>query len=559
MGIKGSKLSYRVALITVTQMDIAITAIAGVLKSKGIPAMLINLQTDETGDPLLYPQKVVDQVLDLLKGVNYIGISVHDMFFRRACFLSGKIKAAYPNSVIAMGGIHAELYPEECLEVPSVDAVCIGDGYYAFLDLITNWNKRESVGILNTWIRLKNGEIKKPHNIQYLSSSEIDALPMPDYTYDHYWLLADGTDNLRWMGDYFGVYSFRQHQIGHKNTYVVSFMTGCAHRCSYCNNWSRFLKYQANCGAKAPRIRYKSPERMIEELKFIKKFHKVKFIYIADNDLCIRSLEEIKRFSQLYKEYINLPMYVQVSPDTLTEKKLQYLIEAGLVELNMGVQTIGRININMYNRNITDKTILEVTQMINKYVIAGQVDAFYDFIIFNAAMTRKDLLDMIAFIRKIPAPFDQVSHHLTLGPAVELYQRFKDEGVVYTRDLKKMYESNYHEFDFTEYKTFPNFYLNLILEWMAGRHDEEFVGRLPRSAEQFLTQPWMDKIKFGNKELSDQLCKNANIYSDIRDFLISEGVENALSKNIEILQLITNALPELLYTNQRQGGVYKDA
>lgn len=552
------KSGYRAALITVTQMDIAIAAIAGVLRSNEIPAMIINLQTDESGDPVKYSQKVIDQVMELINGIEYVGISVHDMFFKRACFLSDKIKAVYPNTVVVMGGIHAELYSEECAEVSAVDAVCIGDGYYSFLDLIKNWNKRDQVDILNTWVRLDSGKIKKTRNIHYLSSKEMDALPMPDYTYDHYWLLDDETDNLRWMGDYHGVYSFKHHQIGHKNTYVVSFMTGCVHRCSYCNNWARYLRYQAVCGNKAPRVRYKSPERMIEELRFIKNYHKVKFIYIADNDLCIRSLEEIRRFSKIYKKYIDLPLYVQVSPDTLTEKKLQYLIGAGLVELNMGIQTIDRININMYNRNITDIKILEVTKMINNYVRQSQIDAFYDFIIFNAAMTRQDLLDMIAFIRKIPTPFDQVSHHLTLGPAVELYKRFKEEGAVYARDLKKMYESNYHEFDFDEYSTFPNFYLNLILEWMAGRHDDKMVGRLPENSEEFLEQPWMDAIRSHDKRLYNKLHGCANVKADIRDFLLMEEVENALSNNTEILKLISSSLPQLLYTNQKQEGIYKD-
>ena len=157
-------IGYRAALITVTQMDIGITAIAGVLRSNDIPAMIINLQTDESGDPVKYPQKVIDQVIELINGIEYVGISVHDMFFRRACFLSDRIKAVYPDTVVVMGGIHAELYPEECIEIPSVDAVCIGDGYYSFMDLIRKWNKRDELDILNTWVRLDNGKIKKTPN-----------------------------------------------------------------------------------------------------------------------------------------------------------------------------------------------------------------------------------------------------------------------------------------------------------------------------------------------------------------------------------------------------------
>lgn len=550
--------NYKVALITVTQMDIAITAIAGVLQDNEINTKLLNLQTDEYGDPEKYSSHVINQVKNLLSEVEYVGISVHDMFFKRAVFLSKKIKERFPNIIIVMGGIHAELYPDECIQIPHVDAVCVGDGYYAFLDLIRNWNIRDKVDILNCWVKLEDGSIKKTNNTGFITEDDINKLPMPDYTYNNYWLLEDNTENIRWMGDYSGVYSFKQHQIGHKNTYVFSFMTGCIHRCSYCNNWARYLAHYDLYGKNAPRVRYKSSKRMIEEIYYVKRNHKVNFVYIADNDLCIRTLNEIQTFSTLYKQKISLPFYIQVSPDTLNEEKLKSLIDAGLTELNMGIQTIDRININMYNRNITDDYILHITEMINKYVKKGYIDSFYDFIIFNAAMTRDDLIEMIDFIRKIPVPFDQVSHHLTLGPEVELYKKFQNDNLIYARDLEKMYESNYHDFDFDEYSTFPNFYLNLIIEWMAGRHDHHNIGRLPRNPEKIIEKSFCQEIRNLDKNVYNILEKNTYGKDDIRDFLLSKEVEEVLTENINILKFINSNLPELLYTNQKQEGVYRD-
>ena len=549
---------YRVALITVTQMDAGITALAGVLTSSGIPTMLISLQTDEYGDPYVYPDAIVEETITLLKGIKFIGISVHDLFFRRAIFIAEKIKSASPDTVIAMGGIHAEIYPEECISCPAIDAVCVGDGYQAILDIVTGWNSRHINPLSNTWVKLENGSIVKSTELRYYENEDLDSLPIPDYSYKHYWMLVDG--KLMWLGNYHGVYSFAHHQIGHKETYVVSFMTGCIHNCLYCNNWTRFLKHEKLAGRSLPRVRYKSPGIVVEELSFIKKHHSVQFLNIMDNDFFIRPLEQIKKFYELYRQRIGLPFYVMASPDTFDDEKLQLLISAGLVELNIGLQTVQGVNVDMYNRqfHMDDDQVIEMTDVINKYVRERKIDVFYDFIIFNAAMTQEDMVDMINFIRRIPTPFDQVSHHLTLGPEVELYHKFKDCNIVLPRDLKKMYESDYHEFDLKEYKTFPNLYLNLILEWMSGRHDEEYVGRITRDPRIFLNSRMLIPLKTKYPDIYKTLDVVAQESGDIRDFLLHEKTRTCIADCYEVLDLINSKLPGVVYTNQQNIGVYHD-
>ncbi len=299
---------------------------------------------------------------------------------------------------------------------------------------------------------------------------------------------------------------------------------------------------------------------MIQELAAIKDYHNVRFFNIMDNDFFIRPLRQIQEFSRLYKQEIGIPFYVMGSPDTVSEAKIEALIDAGLVELNIGLQTIQRINAQMYNRSLgmDDEAILEMTKMVNKFVRMRKIDVFYDFIIFNAAMTRDDLLEMIQFIRRIPVPFDQVSHHLTLGPEVALYHKFKDEGMVLPRDLRKMYESNYHEFDLMEYRNFPNLYLNLIIEWMAGRHDEKEIGRLPKRPVDFLNTKSFKAIREINTEAANTMETIARSTDDIRDFLLHPTVESLFENNFDLMCAVNESLPEVLYSNQKNIGVYHD-
>ena len=191
---------YKVALLTVTQMDIGVTALAGVLQHHNIPAMILNLQTDEYGDPSSYPDTVVQQALAHLEGVEFVGISVQDLFSHRAMFIAEKIKTRYPDIAIIMGGIHAEIYPDECIASPFIDAVCIGDGYKTIIDFVTKWHNRETATFSNCWVRLPDGTIKKNTGLDYYCSADLDATPMPDYTYEHYWMLID--NELVWMKGY---------------------------------------------------------------------------------------------------------------------------------------------------------------------------------------------------------------------------------------------------------------------------------------------------------------------------------------------------------------------
>ena len=199
-----------------------------------------------------------------------------------------------------------------------------------------------------------------------------------------------------------------------------------------------------------------------------------------------------------------------------------------------------------------------MTEMVNKFAKKRQIDVFYDFIIFNAALTQKDLFEMINFIRRIPTPFDQVSHHLTLGPEVALYHKFKEENTVLPRDLQKMYESNYHEFNFTEYQDFPNFYLNLIIEWMAGRHDSQDIGRLPRNPKNFLKTACFSTLQENVPATAAGLKNIALSTKDIRDFLLHPATLQLIENNNNVLKMINYTLPEIIYTNQKNYGVYRD-
>ena len=70
-----------------------------------------------------YDKKLIDEVIDLCKGSDLVGISLMTNYFERAIQITSEIKFATDLPVI-WGGIHPTVMPEECIKYS--DMVCIG-------------------------------------------------------------------------------------------------------------------------------------------------------------------------------------------------------------------------------------------------------------------------------------------------------------------------------------------------------------------------------------------------------------------------------------------------
>jgi hypothetical protein len=119
-----------------------------------------------------------------------------------------------------------------------------------------------------------------------------------------------------------------------------------------------------------------------------------------------------------------------------------------------------------------------------------------------------------------------------------------------------MYESNYHEFKLEEYQSFPHLYLNLIMEWMGGRHDEKQVGRLPRDPNHFVVSDPIFQLKKYFPDIYNAMHAVALETTDVRGLFLHEKVISVLERNFAALELINSHMAPILYTNQCNIGVF---
>lgn len=487
---------HRVALVTVSPIDAGINALAGDLKDRGFEASRFKL--NKTGN---YTEEEMQVIEEAFSQYDAICFSTTDYGFHRAVApLVERIKRT-TNKPVIIGGVHAMIAPEECLAA-GADAVCLGEGEGFLADLLQNWSKRND--------RENRNFVVKPEDLQRVNQLREQPLEnldqfTPDLTYTDYWYLHEGKMQ-ELTSD--GLERIEQHQVDRPNTVIYASDRGCPHACTYCYNVN--LKEGLQTAAKEqlvvakPYLRKKSVGKIVDELALLKQENpRAEFLNLMNDDTAARPVEELQEFSDLYRERIGLPFYCMVSLRTMRgevgREKLELLINAGLKELNIGVQTNEKTNKGIFGRNQSDADVIAVSQMVSDYSRtdlekqeANKIDVFYDFIIHNPFESENDIQRTIDLVKAMGTPFDFVSHTLYIGRSTilrKMYeaqkQRLADAGEridVVVEDT--IGESTYHDTEkfYDALKDNENFVINSMLEFMAGRHDEQTMGRIPRVA-----------------------------------------------------------------------------
>src|SRR3989338_3706252 len=103
--------------------DQGIRTISSMLKKAGHQAKIIFLSYSEDYTKF-YPEKVLNQILNLAKNSDLIGINSFASTAPRAIQVINKLKIL--KKQIIWGGVHATIFPQDCIK--HADIVCVGEG-----------------------------------------------------------------------------------------------------------------------------------------------------------------------------------------------------------------------------------------------------------------------------------------------------------------------------------------------------------------------------------------------------------------------------------------------
>ncbi|CAN2040209.1 anaerobic magnesium-protoporphyrin IX monomethyl ester cyclase [Candidatus Magnetomoraceae bacterium gMMP-15] len=270
------------------------------------------------------------------------------------------VKKYHPYAKGIVGGCHVTAKPEESLlNYNSFDIAVISEGEETFPELIS---------------ALKNGtDLNKVDGICFrerdriiLTSprsfiEDIDTIPLPAW---HFF------SNIN-------------------QTLPIITTRGCPFKCNFC------MRVLGN------KIRYRSPEQVIDEIKYMVNKYGISRIYFQDETFTINKKRLKKILNMLIDENLNnkINWWVQTRVDSVDLEILKLMKKAGCVEIGFGIES--------GNDEILKKTGKKITkqQAINAVSIAKQVGIkVYTFFIFgHPNETIDQIKDTIRFATQLNA------------------------------------------------------------------------------------------------------------------------------------------------------------
>lgn len=380
-----------------------------------------------------YEKNVVDEVVGLCEGSDVIGISLMTNYYQQAVQFTHAVKRKY-SMPIMWGGVHPTLEPDECIQ--TADILCIGEGETAVMELMERMEKgQDYYNTENLWFR-KNGRIIK-NNVRPLIQ-DLDSLPFFDYALDDDYILDEG--KVKKMDSMLLKKHLPKPDDINNNkqlSYKTMMTRGCPHNCSFCANYAFRKMYP-----KQKYLRRRSVENVLQELLEIReKIPEGRIITFADDSFVAAPLKEIEEFCKHYKERINLPFRCLCSPTTISQEKMELLVEAGLLEIQMGIQTGSERTRKLYNRHIPIPKTLEAAGIIHQFVSRTRPPK-YDVIIDNPYETDEDLLETLDLLLKIPRPYDLTLFSLVFYPGTEMLRMAKRDQLVHDV-IKDVYQKSF--------------------------------------------------------------------------------------------------------------------
>ncbi len=345
---------------------------------------------------------------DFIRNYNpdLIGVSLMSIEFYPAKNLTWLLREKF-QAPIVWGGVHAIVSPDECLKY--ADYVCHGEGERPVLQMLEHLRDKGRAfvpDIPNIWVNDNGTTVSRPNTLPGL---DLDRLPFQEYLPNYYYLFHK--NKIYNLAD--NPHLFRRYALYGGTCHMMITTRGCPFNCGYCAN-SYLVKVYGK------KIRERSVENCIEELKEVKKDPFVLYVNFEDDCFFAHNREWIEKFSSEYKKHINLPFIVRAIPTMLDREKLFMLKKAGLSMVVMGIQSgSDRVNFDIYDRKIRFSSVMKAAEVISE----AKAAPFYEMIVDNPYETEEDEMETINSIAKLKRPYIISLAHLTFFPGTPLTER----------------------------------------------------------------------------------------------------------------------------------------
>ncbi len=207
------------------------------------------------------------------------------------------------------GGMHATFVPE-IVNDPAIDAVCVGEGELALVELVNRLQAGQSVADVQNFHVKEDGVVHR-NPVRGLIQ-DLDALGFPDREL---------------------IYANKLYGNSPMKVFITS--RGCVGRCSYCFHSGYGMLYDDGPGKY---LRRRSVGHMIAEIDAVRRNYPLEFVHLTDDMFNFnRAWQE--EFLREYKRHVNLPFSAIFMIDWTEPDLLALYKEAGCVNIRIAFET----------------------------------------------------------------------------------------------------------------------------------------------------------------------------------------------------------------------------
>jgi anaerobic magnesium-protoporphyrin IX monomethyl ester cyclase len=286
---------------------------------------------------VLYLGRDIKKIIDAVdrEKPDLIGFSCMTAMFKMIAAVARALKDRFPIPII-LGGPHPTLFPD-CINEPSIDIICRGEGEFAIVDLMNAIQKKAPLtNIQGFWI--KSGNHIHKNDLRPLIDP-LDDVPLID------WSCYKGTP------------------VEHHPPYAFV-IRGCPYSCTYCFNEMTKKLYKGG-----RYVRHFSVERAVAEVQqALEIFPPSPVLFLSDS--FGTDLEWMDRFFDRYSQVTDLPFLIVIRPELATEKCVQILSKYRCFNASIGVESGSeRVRRDILNRHYSNQTLLDVAARLTKHRI----------------------------------------------------------------------------------------------------------------------------------------------------------------------------------------------
>lgn len=253
------------------------------------------------------------------------------------------IKKLFPKIFILFGGVHVNSVPEVVIRHKNVDAIIVGEADYQIVEFAKNFYRKNLAKIPSLWIKRKG---KLYQNKLAKLETNLDRLPYPDKEI-----------------------FYSQIPAPLRQDYMIMGSRGCPFHCTFCANNSYQKLY---LGQK--RLRFRSPENIIAELKFAKTKYHPRIVEFFDDVLTVDEAR-LERLMKLYRQNINLPFTCYIHPQLASARIINLLAKSKCCWLKVGVQSADEQYRRHYlYRHETNEQIQRLAKYCHQYHLTFSLD-----------------------------------------------------------------------------------------------------------------------------------------------------------------------------------------